>query len=107
MVVEHPAADPLAGLDDQHRPALAGDVASRDEAGEAGADHDDVDLLGERALKGAAQDGRLCVINKASGQGTGAEQRGAGGDAADQGAAGDTRALEHNRHMAHNDRVAR
>ena len=84
VMVEHPAADPLAGLDHEHGPALAGDLASRDEAGDPGADHDDVDLLGERTLAGRGEDGGL----RLSGQYAGAEQRGAGGGAAEQGCGG-------------------
>jgi hypothetical protein len=75
-----------------------GDLAGRDETGDACADHGDVDLVGERSLAGPGEDGGLCVISRAGGQCAGA---------AEQGAAGDTRALEHNRHMTHNERVAR
>ena len=58
--------------------------------------------LRERALAGPAEDGGLRVC----GQRAGAEQRAAGGGAAEQGAAGEPRVLEHNRHMAHNERIA-
>ena len=51
-VVEHPAADPVTGLDDEDDVAVAGDLAGGDESGDAGADHDDVDLGGELAPDG-------------------------------------------------------
>ena len=68
-----------------------------------GADHDDVDLLRERSLAGPAQHRGLGVGRERAG----AEQRGAGGGAAQQGAAGEAWRLEHNRHMALNEWVAR
>ena len=52
VVVEHPAADASAGLDQQHRPPAPGDLARGDQAGDAAADHDHVDLGGQRALEG-------------------------------------------------------
>ena len=51
-VVEHPAADAVTGLDDEHRAAGARHLASGHEAGDAGADHDDVDVLRQRAAGG-------------------------------------------------------
>ena len=49
LVVEHPAADPVAGLDHEHRAAAASDPAGGDQAGDAGADDDHVDPAGERS----------------------------------------------------------
>ena len=52
-VVEHPAADPPPGLDQEHGPAASGHAAGGDEAGDAAADHDHVHLRGQRALERA------------------------------------------------------
>ncbi len=53
LVVEHPATDAVAGLDQQHRAALAGHLPGGDQAGDAGADHDHVDLAGQRTAQAA------------------------------------------------------
>ena len=58
VVVEHPAADPTAGLDEQHGPPAPGHAACGHEAGDAAADHDDVDLGRQRPLAGSRRSPR-------------------------------------------------
>ena len=57
-VVEHPAADAVAGLDDEHRAARAGDLARGDQAGDAAADDDHVDRARAASPGGVAGGGR-------------------------------------------------
>ena len=80
VVVEDPAADPVAGLDQQHGAAVVGDLAGRDQPGDAAADDDDVDVAGEGALQAGGR--RL-------GQGPGAERQAPERGAAEQGATGE------------------
>ena len=75
VVVEHPAADAVAGLDEEDAAAAAGDLAGGDQPGDAAAHDDHVDLAGQGALQrgvGGVQPG---------------ERAGAGGQAAEGGAA--------------------
>ena len=58
-VVEHPAADAVTGLDDEHRAAAAGHLPGGHEAGDAAADDDDVDVLGQGALRGGCLGGTV------------------------------------------------
>jgi hypothetical protein len=81
-VVQQSAADPVAGLDDEDRAALLSDVSRRDEAGEAAADHDHVDLLGEGAMLRRAKRGRH---GRESGRGARAGKQPAAGEGCLQG----------------------
>ena len=65
VVVEHPAADAVPGLDEEHRAPPAGHLAGRDQAGDAAPDHDHVDLAGQRSLQAPGRCRR--------GEGSGAE----------------------------------
>ncbi|MDF1604905.1 class II aldolase/adducin family protein [Nocardioides sp. YIM 152315] len=56
LVVEHAPADPVARLDEENVVAAVGQVAGRDQPGDAAADHDGVDVAGQRALQGAGRD---------------------------------------------------
>ena len=93
VVVEHPPADPIAGLDHEHRPAGALDLPGRDQSGDAGADHDHVDLRGQRALEAArAVAGSVGGELGEGGDPEGGAERGAGErGAAEDAAAGERR----------------
>ncbi len=84
VVVEHPPADPVARLDQQHAVPPAGHLARRDEAGDAGPDHHDVDRAGQVALQRAGRGGGVRRR-----QGAGAQGEAAQGGATEQGAAGE------------------
>ncbi len=76
LVVEDPAADPAAGLEQQYVVPLLGEVAGGDQAGDATADDHDVDPAGQRALPGGGGDG---VVERSGAESeSGAEQESAG-----------------------------
>ena len=52
VVVEHPAAHPVARLDDEHLGAAGAELPRCGQSGDAGTDHDDVDPLGQRPAVG-------------------------------------------------------
>ncbi len=71
-VVQHPAADAVARLDDQHRATAAGDLACGHQAGDAGPHDDDIDPAGQRALQGR---GLRRAVENACGQYADARRR--------------------------------